>query len=163
MTNNIQQFLKEVLVIDTETTGLLDKEDSEIIEIAAGKYDSSNELSIEDRLFGSVSPMPPEASAVNYISNRMIEGLPTLADDRSWDQEGWGKRVADGFFHYYPPYHNRAVCQTTQVKPDRPGLFLITRPLRLCLDSELSEYAVVCRTCENIKRAKEAQDDTDTS
>ena len=43
MTNNIQQFLKEVLVIDTETTGLLDKEDSEIIEIAAGKYNSDSE------------------------------------------------------------------------------------------------------------------------
>jgi len=34
MTDNVKQFLKEVLVIDTETTGLLDKEDSEIIEIA---------------------------------------------------------------------------------------------------------------------------------
>jgi len=80
MANNTQQFLKEVLVIDTETTGLLDKVDSEIIEIAAGKYNSDNELSIESRLFGSVSPIPPEASAVNYISNRMIEGLPTLAE-----------------------------------------------------------------------------------
>lgn len=78
MNSNTQQFLKEVLVIDTETTGLLDKEDSEIIEIAAGRYDSSNELSIENRLFGSVSPIPPEASAVNYISNRMIEGLQLL-------------------------------------------------------------------------------------
>ncbi len=80
MNSNVQQFLKEVLVIDTETTGLLDKEESEIIEIAAGKYNSAGELTIEDRLFGSVNPIPPEASAVNYISNRMIEGLPKLAE-----------------------------------------------------------------------------------
>ncbi len=103
MNSNIQQFLKEVLVIDTETTGLLDKEDSEIIEIAAGKYDSANELSIEDRLFGSVNPIPPEASAVNYISNRMIEGLPALADSFDYVDDIMG---FNGVIKYVLVAHN---------------------------------------------------------
>lgn len=103
MSNNLQRFLKEVLVIDTETTGLLDKEDSEIIEIAAGKYDSANKLSIEDRLFGSVSPIPPEASAVNYISNRMIEGLPTLADSFDYVDDVMG---FNGVIKYVLVAHN---------------------------------------------------------
>ena len=81
-------------------------------------------------------------------------GLPTLADDRSWDQEGWGKRAIDGFFHYYPPYYNRAICRTTQVKPDKPDLFVITRPLKLYSGDELPRFAVLCRTCQNIKRYK---------
>lgn len=103
MSNNIQQFLKEVLVIDTETTGLLDKEDSEIIEIAAGKYNSANELSIEDRLFGSVNPIPPEASAVNYISNRMIEGLPTLSESFDYVDDIMG---FNGVIKYVLVAHN---------------------------------------------------------
>ena len=56
MNSNVQQFLKEVLVIDTETTGLLDKVDSEIIEIAAGKYNSYNVLNIEGERWEWCSP-----------------------------------------------------------------------------------------------------------
>jgi DNA polymerase III epsilon subunit-like protein len=72
------EFLKSITVLDTETTNLI-PEDAEIVEIAAAKYNGKT-WDINDMLLGSKNPIPPEASAKNHISNRMIAGLPTFED-----------------------------------------------------------------------------------
>lgn len=76
--SKIAEFLEGVTVVDTETTGVDFKTD-EIIEVASGRYDNG-EWEISEHLMGSNNPIPPGASAVHYISNRMIKGLPTFSD-----------------------------------------------------------------------------------
>ena len=73
-----QTFLKSVTVLDTETTNLY-PEEAEIVEIAAARYDGQN-WQVSSRLLGSREPIPPEASAKNHISPRMIEGKPVFSD-----------------------------------------------------------------------------------
>jgi DNA polymerase III epsilon subunit-like protein len=73
-----ETFLKSVTVIDTETTHL-NTELAEIVELAGARYDGNN-WQVESRLLGAVNGIPPEASAKNNISRRMIEGLPTWND-----------------------------------------------------------------------------------
>lgn len=80
--------------------------------------------------------------------------MPILADDRAWDEAGWGRYIYHQHLHYFPPYHNRAACETTQVIPDRPVLFEITRPLTLFTEPVPKKYKK-CTTCENIKRSVE--------
>jgi len=70
----IQEFLQEATVIDTETTGVNFKED-EVVEVAGGRL-INDEWKVESLLMGSNNPVPPGASAVNNISNKMIAGLP---------------------------------------------------------------------------------------
>jgi len=72
-----QSFLGSVTVIDTETTNLHPSK-AEIVEIAGAQYDGQNWV-VSNRLLGAQYGIPPEASAKNHISNRMIEGLPTFA------------------------------------------------------------------------------------
>jgi DNA polymerase III epsilon subunit-like protein len=69
-------FLKSVCVIDTETTHLV-PEKAEIVELAGATYDGS-EWNVDSSLFGAKNGIPPEASAKNHISNRMIQGKPTF-------------------------------------------------------------------------------------
>ena len=71
-------FLKSVVVLDTETTNLI-PEKAEIVEIAAARYTGSI-WTVDSMLLGSIEPIPPEASAKNHISNRMIAGLPTFTN-----------------------------------------------------------------------------------
>lgn len=70
------EFFHSVSVIDTETTNLY-PDQAEIVEIASGIYDN-NSWKVSSRFFGAASGIPPEASAKNHISNRMIKGLPTF-------------------------------------------------------------------------------------
>lgn len=76
--NKIDEFLSQVCVIDTETTHI-DVLKAEIIEVAGGRYQDTG-WDVTNLMFGSIDPIPPEASAVHYISNRMIAGLPTFAE-----------------------------------------------------------------------------------
>lgn len=71
-------FLKNVTVLDTETTNLY-ADKAEIVEIAGAQYDGHN-WQIKSMLLGAKNGIPPEASAKNHISNRMIAGLPTFAE-----------------------------------------------------------------------------------
>ena len=75
--NKIQEFLQGVTILDTETTGVNFKED-QIIEVAGGRL-VNGEWIVKELLMGSTKPIPPGASAVNYISNNMIKGLPTFS------------------------------------------------------------------------------------
>ena len=72
-----QSFLGSVTVLDTETTNL-HPDKAEIVEIAGAQYDGQN-WTVSSRLLGARDGIPPEASAKNHISNRMIEGLPTFS------------------------------------------------------------------------------------
>lgn len=71
-------FLSSVVVLDTETTNLL-PEKAEIVELASAKF-INDEWYIDTLLMGSNNPIPPEASAKNHISNKMIMGLPRFQD-----------------------------------------------------------------------------------
>lgn len=76
--NKIEEFLQNVTVLDTETTGV-DFKVSEVIEVAGGRY-TNGVWVVKELMLGSNNPIPPGASAVNYISNKMIAGLPTFSD-----------------------------------------------------------------------------------
>jgi DNA polymerase III epsilon subunit-like protein len=78
---NKNELLNSVTVLDTETTHLL-PEKAEIVELASARYSEGN-WKINTLLMGANSPIPPEASAKNHISNRMISGLPRFQDKLS--------------------------------------------------------------------------------
>ena len=78
MNKKVEEFLSQVTILDTETTGV-DFKESEVIEVAGGKYDNGQWI-VKEMLLGSNNPIPVGASAVNYISNKMIAGLPTFGD-----------------------------------------------------------------------------------
>lgn len=72
-----RDFLALVTVLDTETTNPL-PEQAEMVELATAHY--HNGWTVQESLFGIDGGIPPEASAKNQISNRMIAGLPTFGD-----------------------------------------------------------------------------------
>lgn len=72
--NQIEAFKTSVTVLDTETTDLK-PEQCEIVEIAAAKWRDSGWVA-KGMLLGAYNGIPPEASAKNNISNRMIDGKP---------------------------------------------------------------------------------------
>lgn len=72
--NNIDQFKLDSVVLDTETTNL-HPELCEIVEIAGAKWNGVT-WSAENLLLGAYNGIPPEASAKNNISNRMIADKP---------------------------------------------------------------------------------------
>ena len=67
-------FLKRVTVLDTETTNL-HADIAEIVELAGARYNGQT-WEVSSQLFGATNGIPPEASAKNNISNRMIADLP---------------------------------------------------------------------------------------
>lgn len=73
-----ENFLSTVTVLDTETTSLHANQ-AEIVEIAGAVYDGKT-WQIKDTLLGAKNGIPPEASAKNHISSRMINGLPTFSE-----------------------------------------------------------------------------------
>lgn len=80
--NYINSFRHSVTVIDTETTHLI-PEKCEIVEIAGARC-INNTWVTDNMLLGSYDPIPPEASAKNNISKKMIAGL--LPFDKSLDK-----------------------------------------------------------------------------
>lgn len=73
MTKN--DFLQLVTVLDTETTNPL-PDQAHVVELATAHYDGR--WTVQQQLFGLEGTIPPEASAKNQISNRMIAGLDTF-------------------------------------------------------------------------------------
>ena len=66
---------KRFIALDTETTGL-DPEKDRIVEVAALLFEKGQ---VTDRFVSYVNPgiaVPAEVSAVNHISNEMLEGAP---------------------------------------------------------------------------------------
>ena len=77
--NQIEIFKNSITVLDTETTNLL-PDLCEIVEVAGTLWDGSK-WRTKSMLLGTEKGIPPEASAKNNISNRMIGGLPTFKED----------------------------------------------------------------------------------
>jgi DNA polymerase III epsilon subunit-like protein len=98
-------FLRSVTVLDTETTNLY-PDKAEIVEIAGASYDGQN-WQVESRLFGAADGIPPEASAKNHISMRMIEGKPTFIE-----QLDEAKRIMGLMTSTFFVAHNCAYDQT---------------------------------------------------
>ena len=74
-----RKFLREVTVLDTETTNLI-ADQAEIVELAAARFNDRDGWVIKDRLFNARMGIPPAASAKNNIGPRMIKDQPY------WDQ-----------------------------------------------------------------------------
>lgn len=72
--NNIDIFKQQSSVLDTETTNLY-PELAEIVEVAGAHWQEC-EWTADSMLLGAYNGIPPEASAKNNISNRMIANLP---------------------------------------------------------------------------------------
>jgi DNA polymerase III epsilon subunit-like protein len=77
--NQIDQFLSQVLILDTECTHA-QPDQAQIVELAVATYDvTKQDWKIQSDLFNA--HMPPAASAVTGISNRMLADLDTFGSD----------------------------------------------------------------------------------
>lgn len=74
MSKHVDDFLGSVTVLDTETTHLL-PDQAEIVEIAGCAWDGAF-WHTHGQLLNARNGIPPEASAKNNISRRMIENQP---------------------------------------------------------------------------------------
>jgi DNA polymerase III epsilon subunit-like protein len=72
-----KDFLSLVTVVDTETTNPV-PEQADVVELATAVHIGT--WTVQHSLFGVEGGIPPEASAKNQISNRMIDGLPTFGN-----------------------------------------------------------------------------------
>jgi len=79
MISNIDNFKTSTTVLDTETTDI-DPTKCEIVEIAGSRF-TEGRWKVNSTLLGSYGGMPPEASAKNNISNKMINGLRTFGQE----------------------------------------------------------------------------------
>lgn len=73
--SNINTFKKSVTILDTETNNLRASE-AEIVEISGRTWTGHSWHNQGTFLLGARNGIPPEASAKNNISARMIAGLP---------------------------------------------------------------------------------------
>ena len=69
-----KSLIADCVTLDTETTSV-DTKEAEILQLAHTVDFHGEPANI---LYRSVKPIPPEASAIHHISNRMIRGLPTF-------------------------------------------------------------------------------------
>lgn len=76
---HIDQFLSSAIVVDTETTGL-DPATAEIVEFATARFENKTWFAWA-QLFNARKGIPPEASAKNQISSRMIQHQQYFGDD----------------------------------------------------------------------------------
>lgn len=67
------------IAFDLETTGTKPQEDM-IVEIGAVLFEGSRAVSGFGRLVDPCRPIPPDASAVNGITDEMVRGKPRIAD-----------------------------------------------------------------------------------
>ena len=75
----IEKLYQDVMVVDTETTGL-DYDSSEVIEVAGGHRTDGN-WEVNQSLLRPNNSIPPEASAIHFISNRMVDNEKTFEDN----------------------------------------------------------------------------------
>lgn len=75
----IENFLKEAVFLDTESTGL--HNEAELCELGAAIFNIDFEIVDKyEELFGVDVPISPETSAVNSISQKMLEGKPKFLE-----------------------------------------------------------------------------------
>jgi DNA polymerase-3 subunit epsilon len=67
----------EFIAFDLETTGIQPKTDA-IVEIGAVRFDGAEPVDTFCSLINPGRPIPPEASAVNGITDEMVAGKPTV-------------------------------------------------------------------------------------
>lgn len=79
--DKIIDFLNLVTVVDVETTDIV-IENAEIVELASCKNIDGTWIPAS-MLFGTIKPIPPEASAIHHISNKMVVGLSLFSDEIS--------------------------------------------------------------------------------
>ena len=72
--------MKKLIFFDTETTG--NTENDSMIQIAYKAYEFPGMKEIESftGLYRPLIKIPPEASAVHHITNKMVENLPTFSE-----------------------------------------------------------------------------------
>lgn len=76
----VNELLEKILVLDTESTGQ-DPTKVEICEIGFASYQPSlKDFEKNGELLGTIEPIPFEASNLNNISRRMLEGKPKFGD-----------------------------------------------------------------------------------
>jgi len=80
--DRISEFLANVIILDTETTNKVYKE-AEIVELGAICNVDGQWVELVSKLYKPLEKIPAEASAVNHITNKMVEHLPHFADDCS--------------------------------------------------------------------------------
>lgn len=80
---NLKEFLNSVIIVDFETTGE-DPKTAEIIEIGTAEYSETHwhGWSSQGMLIKPTSPIPPMASSINGISNKMVEDSLDLGSVR---------------------------------------------------------------------------------
>lgn len=79
MHKNIVSFLKTVCVVDTESTDFI-TDTVEICEVG-GSIFNGKQWGTSSQLFGTLRPIPAQASAKNCISSRMLAGKQTFIED----------------------------------------------------------------------------------
>ncbi len=78
--NNIDSFLNSVGVIDTETTGTTENDD--IIQLSIMiRLQMTKENSYYTSLYKPGIPVPPESSAVHFLSDDDVKDAPTFAQE----------------------------------------------------------------------------------
>ena len=90
-----EQFLRKCLVIDTETTNV-DYKEAEVIEMGYvirqdGKWETT------EKLYKPHKEIPPDCSAVNNISNKMVEKCPYFEDDVEMYKELFSQQMGEDY------------------------------------------------------------------
>lgn len=121
---NKDNFLKSVTVMDTETTDLI-PDNAEIVEIAGARY-TGHDWTVQSMLLGSVKPIPPEASAKNNISQRMIAGKPTFAQsaDRVKEILHWNNT---SYWVAHNCMYDQAVLSRAWISADETRQVIVTQ------------------------------------
>ena len=70
-------LLDDFVVIDVETTGLREYEDN-VIQVAAVRYVNYNAVDRFCTYVNPCRPIPPEASRINKITDKMVQSAPTF-------------------------------------------------------------------------------------
>lgn len=82
----------EIVVFDTETTGLAPSRDR-IIEIAAVRFIDGSPVEKYHSFVNPERPIPPEVTEINHITDDMVEGAPTIGEILPSFDEFIGKSI----------------------------------------------------------------------
>lgn len=69
----------DFVAFDTETTGIKASEDR-VVELGAVRFQNGQPMASFSRLVNPGIPIPPEASAVNHITDSAVRGQPPISD-----------------------------------------------------------------------------------
>lgn len=98
--NKIEEFLKQCIVLDTETTSD-DYKIAEIIESGFVTRNNNQEWDIYQQLHKPADPIPPKIESICYITNEMVNDHPPFSDTADKFQS-----IVDNFADGYVVAHN---------------------------------------------------------